>query len=431
MENGVRLLKFDNLLDRCDEPNHAHRPGDYSTEPICNNIIQLYRDLDRLCPDVMIMLYWRYQSPWWLEHADTLFDIGTKIEAASFAPWPTFRARDGVTRRLDEARWMVKDLPLVGWDPLGIWLSDWPWNSCVGKEAWQTGMVMDLCRGHLLAQLWSDTPVLTPPERAQAAEFIALLKARPECFSQSRFILGSPWKNEPYGYCCSDGRRAFIAINNGVWRDTPIELDLGPAWGLPAGERWNVYRWYPNPAQLREDERGFAASAKLTLRAMDIVLLEVVPHGEAPTLNRKFDVQVLPAGFAEASSVRALQERTPRTQKAAEWKALAPVEKRFQMIGEVPPTKLGGILAISADVKQGAHPLYIHQRDGHFKFAGSLNGKPATFQPVVGNGWYPAAWQTWRLAVSPSEKPQPFEFQLSSDLPAGVEYRIAAHFVPQ
>ena len=101
-ENGVRLLKFDNLLDRCDEPNHDHLPGDYSTEPICNHIIQLYRDLNRLCPDVMIMLYWRYQSPWWLEHADTLFDIGTKIEAASFAPWPTFRARDSVTRRLDE-----------------------------------------------------------------------------------------------------------------------------------------------------------------------------------------------------------------------------------------------------------------------------------------------------------------------------------------
>ena len=229
-------MKFDNLLDRCDETSHDHLPGDYSTEPICNHIIQLYRDLDRLCPDVMIMLYWRYQSPWWLEHADTLFDIGTKIEAASFAPWPTFRARDSVTRRLDEARWMVKDLPLVGWDPLGIWLSDWPWNSCVGKEAWQTGMVMDLCRGHLLAQIWSDAPVLTPPERAQAAEFIALLKARPECFGNSRFILGNPWKNEPYGYCCSDGRRAFLAINNGVLRDTTVRIESRPRLGIARGQ---------------------------------------------------------------------------------------------------------------------------------------------------------------------------------------------------
>ena len=123
-------------------------------------------------------------------------------------------------------------------------------------------MVMDLCRGHLLAQLWSDTPVLTPPERAQAAEFIALLKARPECFGNSRFILGNPWKNEPYGYCCSDGRRAFLAINNGVLRDSQIELKLGPAWGLPEGKRWDLYRWYPQPAQLRASEEGFASTAK-------------------------------------------------------------------------------------------------------------------------------------------------------------------------
>jgi len=430
-KNGVRLLKFDNLLDRCDEPGHDHLPGDYSTEPICNHIIQLYRDLDHLCPDVMIMLYWRYQSPWWLEHADTLFDIGTKIEAASFAPWPTFRARDSVTRRLDEARWMVKDLPLVGWDPLGIWLSDWPWNSCVGKEAWQTGMVMDLCRGHLLAQLWSDTPVLTPPERAQAAEFIALLKARPKCFGNSRFILGNPWKYEPYGYCCSDGRRAFLAINNGVCRDTTVDLTLGPAWGLPEGKRWDLYRWYPRPMQLRESEQGFASSTKLTLRAMEIVLVEVVPHGEAPTLNRKFDVQAMPAAFAEPTGTPALQERKPGSERTVEWRTIDPVEKRFRLGGDVPPTRTGGILAVSIELKQGTHPLYVHHRDGKLKFTGSLNEKPAAFRPVVANGWYQAAWQTWRLAVSPSEKPQPFDFQIRSDLPADVEYLVSAHFVPQ
>ncbi len=262
-ENGVRLFKFDNLEDRCDEPGHEHLPGDYSTEPIINGILQFYRDLDNVRPEIVIMLYWRYESPWWLEYADTLFDSGTKIEAASFAPWPTFRARDSVTRRLDDARWMIKDLPPIGWDSLGVWLSNWPWNSCVGKEDWQTGMAMDLCRGHLLAQLWSDAPALTPPERAQAAEFIALLKARPECFRNSRFIVGSPWKNEPYGYSCSDGRRAFIALNNGVLRDSQIALKLGPEWGLPGGKRWDLYRWYPEPAQLTADEDGYSSTAAI------------------------------------------------------------------------------------------------------------------------------------------------------------------------
>jgi hypothetical protein len=610
-ENGVRLFKFDNLEDRCDEPGHEHLSGDYSTEPIVDGIIQFYRDLDKVCPEIVIMLYWRYESPWWLLDADTLFDSGTKIEAASFAPCPTFRARDSVTRRLDDARWMIKDLPLIGWDPLGVWLSDWPWNSCVGKEAWQTGMVMDLCRGHLLAQIWSDTPVLTPPERAQAAEFIALLKARPECFGNSRFIIGSPWKNEPYGYSCSDGHRAFIAINNGVFHDSQIELKLGPAWGLPDGKRWDLYRWYPAPAQLANGDDGFTSTASILLRAMDIVLLEAVPHGEQPTLNRKFDRQPLPTALTETTSELALSEPPkPAEEKAVEWKVLKPsemkstggatlVEKedhtilaggdnpnsdtyrfkatadlpritairlealtddslpnhgpgraengnfmlrkftvsakprngdgeaapvrlaraeatfsqpthggwpiaaaidgkpetawgidpkegmqheavfelekpldapqgedldfrlehfdrghnlgrfrlsvtsaptpihvpslatRFVRQGELPPTKSGGVLAVSVELKQGAHPLYIHHRSGDLRFAASLDEKAVSFQPVVGNGWYPAPWQTWRLEVKPSEKPRPFEFQLESGLPADVEHKFSAHFVPQ
>ncbi len=74
---------------------------------------------------------------------------------------------------------MLKDWPALGWDTLGIWLSDWPWNSRIGKQAWQGGVIMDISRGHLLAQIWSDTDYLTPSERRQMADFITLLKAQP------------------------------------------------------------------------------------------------------------------------------------------------------------------------------------------------------------------------------------------------------------
>ena len=250
-ENGVRLVKFDNAQLTCSDPAHDHLPGDYSVEPIENALIEFYRGLDRECPDVFIMLYWYYQSPWWLQYGDTVFDVGMHMEGASFSPSPALRARDSVTRRLDSGRWMLKDWPALGWDTLGIWLSDWGWNSRIGKEAWQGGVIMDISRGHLLAQLWSDTPYLSPDERRQMADFIALLKAQPECFRNSRFILGNPWKDEPYGYCCTDGKRAFLAINNGVWHDSTLTLELNSAWGLPDGKRWDVYRWWPNPGEAR------------------------------------------------------------------------------------------------------------------------------------------------------------------------------------
>ena len=184
--------------------------------------------MDRECPDVFIMLYWCYRSPWWLLYGDTVYDIGMHMEGASFATYPALRARDSDIRRLDSGRWMLKDWPALGWDTLGVWLSNWQWNSRIGKEAWQSSVVMDISRGHLLAQLWSDTPYLSPDERRQMADFIALLKAHPECFRNSRFILGNPWKDEPYGYCCTDGKRAFLAINNGVWHDSTLTLELNP-----------------------------------------------------------------------------------------------------------------------------------------------------------------------------------------------------------
>jgi hypothetical protein len=274
----------------------------YSTQPIQDAVIEFLHAMDAECPDVFLMLYWGYRSPWWLLHADTLFDSGIGIEAASPSDQPAPHARDSITQKLDQAQWKANEnVPPLGKDSLGVWLSDWPWNSQVGKESWQGGFVMDLCRGSLLAQPWSDTPWLSPPEREQMAEFIALLKAQPGCFGDSRFVLGDPRKDEPYGYCCTDGRRAFFAFHNCCWNDSLLQLELNSAWGLPDGQSWDLYRWYPDPARLTGPDAGFGKTASLALRPFEIVLLEAVPHGQAPTLDRRFDSKPIPTAFAEPS----------------------------------------------------------------------------------------------------------------------------------
>jgi len=265
-ENGVRMVKFDNFRPLCYNPQHEHLPGVYSTEAIGNAVIGTLRDLDAENHDVFLMLYWGYRSPcWWLLHADTLFESGLAMEASSPGPAPMLHARDSVTVGLDQGQWYSVDVPWLGKDSLGVWLSDWSWNSSIGKERWQEGMVMDLCRGSLLAQPWSDMQWLSPPERKQMADFIALLKERPDCFGNSSFILGNPWKNEPYGYVCSNGKRAFVALNNCTWNDVVVELQLNQLWRLPGGANWDLYRWYPEPAKLRENGATFAKVVPFSL----------------------------------------------------------------------------------------------------------------------------------------------------------------------
>ena len=223
------------------------------------------------------------------------------------------------------------------------------WNSQIGKERWQAGFVMDICRGSMLAQPWSDTPWLSPPERREIAELIALLRARPECFGNSRFILGNPWKNEPYGYCCCDGRRAFLALHNCTWEDRTLPLQLNSAWGLPEGQAWTLYRWYPDPAQLGGDGAAFGREVSICLRPFEIVLLEAVPSGQAPSLDRRFDVKPLPLGFAEASRRLEVREGrlggTPAEALASIWTLLEPTS--FVSAGGATLTKQadGSILA--------------------------------------------------------------------------------------
>ena len=81
------------------------------------------------------------------------------------------------------------------------------------------------------------------------------IPARPRCFGNSRFILGNPWKQEPYGYCCTDGERAFLALYNCTWDDRLLSLKLNSAWELPDCQSWDLYRWYPDTVRLKPMER--------------------------------------------------------------------------------------------------------------------------------------------------------------------------------
>jgi hypothetical protein len=417
-ENGVRLLKFDNFSSTCDNPNHDHLPGIYSTEAIMNAQIEFLREMDEENPDVFLMLYWGHLSPWWLVHADTLFDSGVGIEAAHPSDFPAPYARDSVTQKLDQAQEYAQDIPALGKDSLGVWLSDWGWNSSIGKERWAEAFVMDICRGSLLAQPWSDTDWLSPPERKQIGEFIALLKARPECFGNPCPILGSPGKEGTYGYCCSNGRRAFLAINNYTWKDSAIPLSLDSEWGLRDGDSWDIYRWYPQPARLKASENPF----KLLLRPFEVALLEVVPAGEAPSLDRVFDTKEVPAGFPEASGSLAVTVESPLSED--------PETTPFTVTGQAPTTQSGGTLVITVQRFQDSTLQPIKHIATVLTAQGKLAGRAASLAPIFGELTYPSSWHGWRISVEPSPEPKSFELSIHAEASSDLDHTFNAYFLP-
>lgn len=403
VRQGTRLLKFDGYWAVCRNPAHAHLPGIYATEAIDDAFIRLLREIDEASPDCFIELYGGFHSPWWLLHADTIYESGIKMEAATPGPWPTLWARDGVTRVLDEATvYSREDVPPLGKDSLGIWLSDWKWNSGIGSERWEAGFVMDLMRGSMLAQPWCDLSKLSVAERHQLAEFIRLLRADPKCFERTRLIVGSPWKNEPYGWCGSDGHRAMIALNNGTWQDQTIPLELNPKWGLPSGRKWQIYRRWPDPARLVGDH------SKIALRPFGIVLLEAVSSGEQPLLDRSFRNQPMPVDFADHS--RELQIRGAGG----------------ELVIDVPASP-HAYLAITADMQLNGRPLMRTNAGSHWqlKALDDLHFVPVLAKQI----YYRCSWQAWRAEIQ-SSKTREIRVKITGDAPSGAEVNYKAYLVP-
>jgi hypothetical protein len=286
-DNGVWLFKLDNLFKNCWNENHGHRIGKYSIEAICSSVIENLQAWDKENPDCLLIGYWGYRSPWWLLWVDTIYESGLFIEAGQPCGWETKYKRDSVTRALDQSEWYAchaGDVPSLCKDSLGIWLASTTWNSNVGKERWQEGFVMDLCRGSLLSQLWGHPKWLTDEDVRDLATFTALLRKYPECFRNSRFILGNPWKDNLYGYLCSSADRAFIALNNGGPSDAEAELKLSAEWGLPQDNEWQIFQRWPRSEKYFPSDGEEVASGTVSLRMepWDIVLLEVVPDLPPP-----------------------------------------------------------------------------------------------------------------------------------------------------
>lgn len=418
-ENGVRQVKVDGLYGNCDSPDHGHLPGIYSTEAQFCAMVDAYERWDRANPDVFIMLYWGSRSPWWLLWADTLFDPGIMIEASSPAENPTPYARDSVTVGLDQAQWYCDEVPVLGKDSLGIWLSDWWWNSSIGKERWQEGFVMDLCRGSLLAQVWSNQDWLPDDELRHLADFIHLLKARPDCFGNPKFIVGNPWDNEPYGYCCSNGRRAFVALNNCVWRDTTIGLTLDSRWGMPDGGRWDLYRWYPDPARLQDGMESLPAEVSIHMKPFEVILLEAVPDGEPPTLDRDFQVCPLHPDTNGASGAVDITVRTAHGENGT----------KVQVSGQLPGAPTGGTLVVSVSMSREGRAAMVGDIGQHVHAAGTLDGDDVTLEPVLGTLTYPACWQAWRMRVTPSDRTVPFGVDITADVDSSTVFAPAAYFI--
>ena len=162
--------------------------------------------LDAECPDLFLILYWGHYSPWWLLHADTQFDsgLGSRRPRLAFSRRYT-RATASRRRSTRPSGDRNQDLPPLGKDysacgsPIGRGTATW------AKSDGRAGLSWTFAA----AACW---PNHGPIQLADAAERRAIgrfhrpAESTAGVFRHAAVYLGNPWKKEPYGYCCTDGK---------------------------------------------------------------------------------------------------------------------------------------------------------------------------------------------------------------------------------
>ena len=292
--NGVRGFKLDEIAFYCARGDHGHLPNKYGVEFTMDAFIDTLDQVKQACPDLLLMLYWRFMSPWWLLHTDTIYQRGLSMEGATPSDTPSRIIRQSVTIGLDQGHdYNWDSMPLIAQDSLGVWLSNTRWGSWMGAEGWREAWVMDFIRGNMMHQLWGDLGLLDEKDLKFMEAIAAFTTANAKLLENPKRILGSPWKGEPYGYACGDGNRAIFAIHNGQMAETSLRMRFDESILARAGDsqevRWIFRGGTVNPPQVDVvDPDGLL---EIALGSFEVCLGEIIAVASGPKTTHAMPLQ--------------------------------------------------------------------------------------------------------------------------------------------
>ena len=265
----------------------------------------------------------------------------------------------------------------------------------------------------------SVTDAIPEKDRPQMAEFINLLKASPECFGNP-IPIGNPFTDAWWGYSCTNGKRAMIAIDNGSWEDKLITLELNPLWGLPNGVDWDIYCWYPDHIKFKKsNNNSFGSKEDIIVRPFSALLLEIVPKGHKPALHiNNWNEGFMPVRFSESSQKIQVKQVITRTEKG----------KEFTVKGKLPSIKGKGWLAVTTEFMEDGKPISSRKNEPA-SMEGSLDGEHVEFETALKNGHNRAPWQTYRLPVNEASSGKEFKLSCRIVSEKNVKLIINAHYI--
>ncbi len=421
-EQGLACLKLDCVTLHCTSSEHNHRPGKYSVEAMVNVVLATVADALRENPDLVVIWYWGFRSPWWLQYGDVAFDKGLKMEAASPASSPAPSYRQSVSLNVDQAIKHAALLPLPLQDSLGVWIGNVAWANRLGKTEWRDAFLLDLARGSTVIQLWGDLGLLDSDDIAFLADALGWMRSNEGAFRGTTGIGGDPWRAEAYGYAQRIAEGALLTLYNPAYEAAEVRVDLA-ALGLGAGPAPTMYEIYPCPGAV--PDMAFAgATATITAPLMPFELRCLhVRFGPAPAtvppVQRRPSIR--PSGHLDLTLVETPQERpaaSGRRTTCLAGSVILPTILRHDHITLV--------VRLHRDGDWWYHP----EPQSLLRLSIQLNGLDVHVEAVPNSRSYNgpgSPWVTYDFAAGADWTGKALQVALDASLPDGVSLEVETH----
>lgn len=410
-ELDVALLKLDCATLHCTSSDHDHRPGRHSVEPMIDALQTLIERCTAVRPDLRIVWYWGFRSPWFLGLGDMMFDKGLLMEAVtpSSAPLPT--SRQSMSLNVDQSIEHAATLPLELQDSLGVWIGDVGWCNRVGREEWREAYLLDASRGSDLVQLWGDLTLLDAGDQAFLAAVQGWVQRLGRAGSATLRVGGSAWQQEPYGYVRPADGGVLLTLVNPSWTAARYEVDRRLP-GFPAGP-WRAIELYPYP--------GLVESADpLDLAPMEVRMIHIVPVGHMPR------------------DIGATQRPLVRDARPIDTQALAlPGGERPASVSAdlvLPTLERGDAIYVSHRLSRDGAWACEPEPQAQVSFEATLDGLNVRFDTIPrhrdrnGPG---SSWVLRRIPAGPAWSGRRLRVTVSTDLPGDVDVTTEARVLDE
>jgi hypothetical protein len=397
-ELDLACLKFDCATLHCTSSDHDHLPGRHSVEPIMNAVIALVEAAREINPELVVIWYWTFRSPWWLRHGETMFDKGLKMELGSPATSPAPVYRQSINLHLDQAARHATLLPRELQDSLGVWWGNVALTNRFGTEEWREACLLELARGSSVLQFWGDIGLLDDGDVRFLADVLAWAR-RP--LAEVVPIGGDPRLDEPYGYGERSADGAILTFVNPTFETRRVTVDPC-ALGLP--RKVHVYEAYPFPG-LVEGEGTQLELKPFELRCLQ--LLTRVPAGAA--------VQDRPPTRASRRLELAGLEREAQVARGAV--VLPQIERHDDVVVAV-RFERNGVWWYHPD------PRTLIDLSARLKGTEVYSETVPTVRARTGLG---SPWILFAIPAGPTWSGERLELRIRTELPAGVSPVLEGH----